>query len=70
MPGLVECHSGYQYAQRPVAFLWLGDRKIIEAVLDQWLTPEARCFRVITQDGQIFELCFTFASDDWQIHQP
>lgn len=70
MPSLVECHSDYQYAQRPVALLWLGDRKIIEAVLDQWLTPEGRYFRVLTQDQQIFELCFTFASDDWQIHQP
>jgi len=70
MSALVECHSGYQYAQRPAAFYWLGDRKVIEAVLDQWLTPEVRGFQVITQDQQIFELYFLYASDDWKIHQP
>jgi hypothetical protein len=41
MPALVECHAGYRYAQRPVAFSWLGERKLVEAVLDQWLTPES-----------------------------
>ena len=30
MSGLVECHSGYDYASRPVAFYWDGQRVEIE----------------------------------------
>ena len=70
MPAPVECHSGYRYAQRPVAFAWQGERKMVEAVLDQWLTPEKRGFRVITPDQQIFELYYEVAADEWQVFQP
>jgi hypothetical protein len=66
----VECHSGYHYAQRPVAFFWQGERTLVEAIIDTWLTPEKRCFRVITPDHQIFELFFVYATDDWQVCQP
>jgi hypothetical protein len=70
LPALVECHSGYRYAQRPVAFSWQGVRKVVEAVLDQWLTPEVRGFRVITPDQQIFELYYAIEADEWQVIQP
>ena len=70
MPALVECHSGYQYAQRPAAFFWQGEKKLVEAILDQWLTPAARSFRVITQDQQIFELHFRVDLDAWEVIQP
>jgi hypothetical protein len=43
---------------------------MIDTILDQWLTPEGRGFRVITQDLQIFELFFMYATDEWQILQP
>ena len=70
LSALVECYSGYQYAQRPAAFYWQGQRKLVEVILDQWLTPATRSFRVITQDQQIFELHFRFDSDDWEVMQP
>jgi hypothetical protein len=67
---LVECHSGYLYAQRPTLFYWQGEKKLVEAVLDQWLTPTHRSFRVITPDQQIFELHFQLDIEDWEVIQP
>jgi hypothetical protein len=70
MADWVECHSGYEYAERPVALHWEGDRLEIEEVLDRWQTPGSKCFRVRTGDGQIFELYYSESLDEWSIHQP
>ena len=70
MTDIVECHAGYRYAQRPIAFYWQGERRVIEAIVDLWLTPEGRGFRVVTQDEQVFELYFLYAQDDWKVKQP
>lgn len=67
MSEVVECHSGYDYADRPTAFHWEGVRKVIEEVLDSWRTPEGKCFRVKTSDLKLFELCYDQASEDWII---
>ncbi|HEX9617883.1 MAG TPA: hypothetical protein VGA03_10745 [Anaerolineales bacterium] len=67
MAELVECHSGSEYAERPTALYWQGQRLEIEAVQRRWRTPAARCFRVRTVQDQIFELCYEEHSDRWQI---
>lgn len=66
----VECRSDYDYAGRPVAFYWLGQRLEVERVISQWQLPHEKCFRVSTMDGQVFVLCYVFALDEWQIRQP
>jgi len=67
MPSLVECRSEYQYAQRPVAFLWQNERLLVKAILTSWRTPEALGFRVQTGDGHIFELLYIETQDAWEI---
>ena len=42
---LVECHSGYAYAERPVALVWEGERLEIEAVEAEWRIPGGKRFR-------------------------
>jgi hypothetical protein len=69
MEDLVECYSGSLYAERPATFIWQGQKLVISTIVAQWLSPERRCFRVITQDEQVFELSFSFLSDQWEIHQ-
>ena len=54
MTRVVECHSGYTYAERPRAFTWEGERLDIETILAEWQTPESKHFRVITKQGQTF----------------
>lgn len=67
MADRVECHSGYAYAQRPTALWWEGARLEVEAVQAEWRTPEGKCFRVRTSDGQMFEVTYFEAQDEWSI---
>ena len=64
---LVECHSGFAYAERPVALTWEGRRLEIEAILAAWRTPAGRVFHVRTTDQRRFELAWDEAADRWQI---
>jgi hypothetical protein len=70
MGELVECHSGFIYADRPVALTWEGQRLEIIRILAEWRTPENRHFRVLTTDGREFELAYSLAMDEWQIKLP
>ncbi len=65
---LVECHSGYEYAERPVALFWEGQRLIIEQVEAQWRIPGGKRFRVRTRDGQVFELFYGELYDEWRVN--
>jgi len=65
---LVECHSGYEYAERPVALRWKGERLEIEAVEGQWRIPGGKCFRVRTRDGAVFELMYGELYDEWRVN--
>jgi len=64
---LVECHSGYAYAERPVALRWLGERLEIEAVEQRWRIPGGVRFRVRVTDGRVFELFYGELYDEWRI---
>ena len=66
---MVECHSGYDYADRPVALHWQGARLEITCILARWRSPAGNDFRVQTEDGQAFSLVYLQASDEWQILQ-
>jgi hypothetical protein len=70
MNELVECHSDYEYAEKPVALTWKDQRLEISEIVDRWRIPGAKCFRVRTTDGQIFELFYGELYDEWRIHQP
>ncbi len=63
----VECHSGFAYAERPVALTWEGQRLEVEAVLAAWRTPGERRFRVRTRNLLTFELTYRETDDRWQI---
>jgi hypothetical protein len=64
----VECHSGYQYAERPVALEWEGQRLEITEVETQWRSPSEHCFRVRVQDNRRFEICYGELNDEWRIN--
>ena len=65
---LVECHSGYEYAERPTALWWEGERLEIETVEQQWRIPGGKCFRVRTTGGLVFELMYGELYDEWRIN--
>jgi hypothetical protein len=70
MADIVECHSGFAYAEKPTALTWEGQPLEITSILDQWRLPGQRCFRVEASDGQVFELSYGEREDEWHIHQP
>ena len=68
---IVECYSGHTYAQEPRAFIWQGRRHIVQKVERTWRTPEGPRFRVITDDGDSYELAYNEQADTWSlIHTP
>ncbi len=67
---LVECRSDTEYAERPIALHWQGQRLEIAEILSRWRTQAGKGFRVRTTDDQIFELVYNELDADWQIKQP
>lgn len=67
MSNLVECYSGVEYAERPRALIWEGQRLEIVDIIESSLVPEGKRFRVGTTDDGAFELIYNQAEDNWQI---
>lgn len=62
---LVECHSGYEYAERPVALRWQDERLAIKQIEGEWRIPGGKRFQVQTVDDRIFELIYQEPDDEW-----
>ncbi len=64
----VECHSGYEYAERPIALRWKDERLEVAVIEAQWRIPGGKCFRVRVADGRVFELMYGELYDEWRIN--
>jgi hypothetical protein len=63
----VECYAGYRGEEEPRAF-HLGERRFgVVEVLDRWLDPLHRYFKVLADDGRKFILRHDTASGDWEL---
>jgi hypothetical protein len=63
----VECHAGYRGEQTPRAF-WLGERRIeVAEVVDCWLAPEHRYFKVTGADAHTYILRHEVEQDRWEL---
>jgi hypothetical protein len=63
----VECHAGYKGEQTPRAIV-LGDRRIaVVDVIDQWLSPDHRYFKVRGDDGDIYLVRQDVGSGEWTL---
>ena len=63
----VECYAGYKGEQTPRA-LMLGDRRIdVVEVLDQWLAPDHRYFKVRGDDGDTYIVRQDSSSGAWTL---
>jgi len=70
----VECYSGYKVNERPAAFTFQGRRWEISEILDRWYEggmnpdePIINYFKVKADDGNVFILRYTAASDEWAV---
>jgi hypothetical protein len=67
MADLVECRSDSEYAERPLALTWQGQRFEIVEILASWRGPNEKGFRITTVDGMAFDLAYHEIPDEWQI---
>ncbi len=64
---LVECHAGYRGEEEPRAFT-LGERRFaVLEILDRWLDPEHRYFKVKVDDGRMFVLRHDAGFGRWEL---
>jgi len=66
-PLRVECHAGYRGDEEPRAFT-LGERRFaVEEIIDRWLEPRNRYFKVRADDGRTFILRHDSVADGWDL---
>jgi len=65
----VFCRSDSDYAERPLALIWQGQRFEIIEILARWRTPEGRRFLVKTDDFMVFNLFYDENENSWQVSQ-
>jgi len=63
----VKCYSGHTFVQRPMSFLREGTEYYVSEVEREWQEPGKKFFKVHTEDGKIFELCYNHLQDKWLI---
>jgi hypothetical protein len=66
----VECRSEYQYAERPEAFSWNGERVIVTEIIAHWRSPQGMHFQVLTATHGIFYLSYLEREGIWEVQQP
>lgn len=63
----VECYAGYRGEQAPVRF-YLGERCIeVVDVLDRWLAPSHRYFKLRGDDGGVYILRHDTDEGFWEM---
>jgi hypothetical protein len=63
----VECYCGYRGEQTPRRF-WLGQRCVeVGQVVDCWLAPDHRYFKVMGDDGGLYILRHDPQRERWEI---
>ena len=66
---IVECYSGHTYAQEPRAFVWHGERHVVQAVARTWRAREGPHFLVRTEEGDSFELAYNEPEHMWSVRK-
>ncbi|MFW6324145.1 MAG: hypothetical protein ACOC0U_03700 [Desulfovibrionales bacterium] len=63
----VDCYSGYRGEETPTAF-FIGNRHILVMdLMDRWLAPEHRYFKVRGDDGHVYILRHDTRSRRWEL---
>ena len=63
----VECYAGYRGEETPLRF-YCGERKVeVAEVLDRWLAPDHRYFKVKGDDAATYIIRYDVASDQWEL---
>jgi len=63
----IECYSGYRGEETPRR-LWLGSRQVDAVqVLDRWLAPDHRYFKIEGDDGSTYIVRHDVVNERWEL---
>ena len=63
----VDCYAGYRGEETPRRFL-IGERRVeVARVIDRWLAPDHRYFKVEGDDGAVYILRHDVPSGHWEL---
>lgn len=63
----VECYAGYRGEETPRRFR-LGTKKIeVQKILDRWMAPDHRYFKVLGDDNAVYILRHDAESWNWEL---
>ncbi len=63
----VECYAGYRGEETPRRFR-LGAKKVeVQQILDRWMAPDHRYFKVLGDDNAVYILRHDAESWDWDL---
>lgn len=67
-PGIhVECNEGYQGGAEPSRFFF-GNREVtVSEILDRWLDPSHRYFKLRGHDNALYILRYDAILDSWEV---
>jgi hypothetical protein len=63
----VHCVAGHRGEQTPHAFVLGGTRVEVAEILDQWLAPDHRYFKMRGADGDIYLVRHDTTADRWEL---
>ena len=63
----VECHSGYQIKEKPIAFQFCNRRYKVKEVVDRWYGEGVVYFKVAADDDNIYLLKYEEGQDCWDL---
>jgi hypothetical protein len=63
----VDCYAGYRGEQMPKRFSFDARNVEVLELIDSWLAPDHRYFKVRGDDGVLYILRHDTASDDWML---
>jgi len=65
--GIVHCHSGFRFAEKPVSFEYTGTLFKIDRVLSEGKSMNGYQFTVLTDQKSLFQLLFDETKEQWLI---
>lgn len=67
-PGIhVECYAGYRADEEPRRFFFGGREITVSEVLDRWLDPSHRYFKLRGHDNAMYILRHDIILDSWEL---
>jgi hypothetical protein len=63
----VHCYAGYRGEQEPRAMELAGKRLEVREILDRWLAPDHRYFKVRCQNGDVYIIRHDERAECWEL---